>query len=194
VFAAGRVRRQFMLFNLIIAMVVEAYIDVVSKRRELVTRTLEHNVGPLHRDLYCLARRFTLQTYNVFIRRFTFVGTSGDVNESTAAWSDRVLGWSDAVWVDLITRVRASPSRSCLAHTLVEHGLPGSAPAQIRMRLWHVLADRRRSRAVVVQVYCESASGAVCPRAALPSLTWPRSSSIFRQRRPSRKLCLRRLR
>ena len=41
----------FMLLNLIIAMVVEAYIDVVSKRKEVVTRTLRNNIGPLFNDL-----------------------------------------------------------------------------------------------------------------------------------------------
>ena len=78
----------FMLLNVIIAIVVDAYIEVVNGNKEIVNRTLKNNMGGLYADICSSAWKM-------------ISSLAGKKHEK----------WSDSQWIDAIEKVLADRRR-----------------------------------------------------------------------------------
>jgi len=87
----------FMLLNLVIAMVVDAYIDVQTTNKAVVASTLKNNMGALHHDIYDMCDR-----YYVRVERSIWRMLSPKYREKD---EHRFIAWGNDKWLALLTEV-----------------------------------------------------------------------------------------
>jgi len=87
----------FMLLNLVIAMVVDAYIDVQTTNKAVVASTLKTNMGALHYDIYDVMER----TFKGLNRRFFRLLRGSTYKE------DEFNQWGNDKWMSVLEQVIA---------------------------------------------------------------------------------------